>query len=318
METSKYFSVLSIKERISSLPETFYGETCNVSFSTADILRNMSHNGEPMLFKDMGLSLCLSGEAESETNLNTNRITPGTLELFTPGTIYQLNSISDECQIIGLAFTPFVVKEIFEGNTPWELLEHRKDIRIMMSDEDSALFRQMSSIYLELLQSGGEQSISAQKMGSCILSFAKERFERMSSSQEAGMPRGSILCRNFVALLGEAKGRHRNIGWFADKLCVSRHYLCVAVKKSGGRTAKELIDRSVIAEIKVRLIYGRQSVAQIASELEFGNSSLLCKYFKSLTGLTPLQYRNNTHNRSGSLEISADKLFAAVPIHYSL
>ena len=50
METSKYFSVLFIKERISSLPETFYGETCNVSFSTANILRNMSHNGEPMLF----------------------------------------------------------------------------------------------------------------------------------------------------------------------------------------------------------------------------------------------------------------------------
>ena len=285
------FSVQSIKEKIISLPDTFYGEACNISFSAADIIRNASRPDEPVLFKDMGLSLCISGEIESETNLGRNRIAPGTMELFSPGTIYQLISLSNDCRIIGMAFTPFVVKEIFDGNTPWELLEHRKDIRVQLSKEESETLQQMSALYLKLLQSCGEHSQSAQKMGACILSFAKERFERLSAQQETNAPRGSLLCRRFVAQIGQAAGRHRDIGWFADKLCVSKHYLCVAVKKSGGRTPKELIDKSVIAEIKVRLIYGSQSVAQIASELEFGSSSLLCKYFKAQTGLTPLQYR---------------------------
>ena len=175
----------------------------------------------------------------------------------------------------------------------WELLEHRKDIRVQLSEEDSAILQQMSAIYLKLLRSCGEHSTSAQKMGACILSFAKERLEGTSVQQETNAPRGSLLCRRFVTLISQANGQHRDIGWFADKLCVSNHYLCVAVKKSSDRTAKELIDKSVTAEIKVRLIYGDNSVAQIASELEFGSSSLLCKYFKAQTGLTPLQYRKD-------------------------
>ena len=149
----------------------------------------------------------------------------------------------------------------------WELLEHRKDIRVQLSEEDSAILQQMSAIYLKLLRSCGEHSTSAQKMGACILSFAKERLEGTSVQQETNAPRGSLLCRRFVALISQVNGQHRDIGWFADK--------------------------SVTAEIKVRLIYGDNSVAQIASELEFGSSSLLCKYFKAQTGLTPLQYRKD-------------------------
>ncbi|MCF0178327.1 MAG: AraC family transcriptional regulator [Bacteroidales bacterium] len=247
--------------------------------------------GEPMYFADMGLSLCCAGETESETNLVQHKITAGTLELFSPGSIYQLKSISDDSQFIGMVFTPFMVKEIFDGNTPWELMSHKKDIRVMLSEEEVALLKEMSQLYLNLLITYGENHICCWKMAGCILSFARGCFEKASSAAEPKVSRASLLCRRFVSLLGHAKGKHRDISWFAKQLCVSNHYLSVAVKQSSGRTAKEIIDKSVIAEIKVQLLYTDKTMTQIADELEFKNGSLLSKYFKSLTGYTPSQYR---------------------------
>ena len=286
------FSVETIKEKLSSLQDTYYGQNCNISFKAAEILRFSKHLGEPMYFADMGLALCCAGEAESETNLVTNHITAGTLELFTPGSIYQLKSISDESKFIGMVFTPFIVKEIFDGNTPWELVAHKKDIRVKLTGEEMSHLIEMSKVYLKLLTSYGENNDWCQKMAGCSLSFARQCFENASSDSESKLSRGSLLCRNFVSLLGQAKGKHRDISWFARELCVSNHYLSVAVKQSGGRTAKELIDKSVTSEIKVRLLYTDKTMAQIVDELEFKSCSLFSKYFKSQTGFTPSQYRN--------------------------
>ena len=126
------FSVETIREMRSALPDTYYGQSCNISFNTAEILRFSKQFGEPMYFADMGIALCCEGEALSETNLVTNKITAGTLELFCPGSIYQLKAISDDCKFIGMVFTPFIVKEIFDGNTTWELVDHKKDTELSL------------------------------------------------------------------------------------------------------------------------------------------------------------------------------------------
>ena len=144
MQNTHDFSVRAIREKTASLPHTYTGKNCNVSLNSGDIVRTISVNGEAMLFSDMAITLCLSGEAISETNFVSNRIIPGTLELFSPGSLFQV---------------------------------------------------------------------------------------------------------------------------------------------------KELIDKSVIAEIKIRLTSSDKSVAQIAEELCFSSSSLMCKFFKSHIGQSPMQYR---------------------------
>ncbi|MCF0175692.1 MAG: AraC family transcriptional regulator [Bacteroidales bacterium] len=285
------FSVETIREMRSALPDTYYGQSCNISFNTAEILRFSKQFGEPMYFADMGIALCCEGKVESETNLVQNIITAGTLELFSPGSIYQLKSISDDCRLIGMVFTPFMVKEIFDGNTPWELMAHKKDMRVMLTEEEMSQLEEMAEIYLSLLIAYGEGNVCCRKMAGTILSFARPCFENAASDIEPKISRASLLCRRFVSLLGQTKGKHRDIAWFARQLCVSNHYLSVAVKQSGGRTVKEIIDKSVTAEIKVRLLYSDKTMAEIADELDFKSCSLLSKYFKSQTGLSPSQYR---------------------------
>ena len=297
MLTAHDFSVRAIREKTASLPQTYTGKNCNVSMNTGEIVRAISTNGETMLFSDMAITLCLSGEAVSETNFVRHRITPGTLELFSPGSIFQVREVSDDASFIGISFTPFAVKEIFDGNTPWELMTHERDLRIQLSDTHALLFRQMTEVFIRLLQKCGEDSESSIRMAGSLLAYAKECFKDAEISNDAEKSRAGLLCRRFLVLLGEARGQHHDISWFADHLCVSNHYLSVAVKKSSCSTVKELIDKSVLAEIKIRLTASDKSVAQIAEELSFASSSLMCKFFKSHIGQSPMQYRKITLSR---------------------
>ena len=61
-----------------------------------------------------------------------------------------------------------------------------------------------------------------------------------------------------------------------------------------GSTPKELIDNVVVAEIKVMLRYTDLTVQQIAYHLDISFESFLCRFFRRMTGFTPLEYRNKT------------------------
>lgn len=68
----------------------------------------------------------------------------------------------------------------------------------------------------------------------------------------------------------------------------------MAVKQVSGSTPKELIDNVVVAEIKVMLRYTDLTVQQIAYHLDISSESFLCRFFRRMTGFTPLEYRNKT------------------------
>ena len=84
-----------------------------------------------------------------------------------------------------------------------------------------------------------------------------------------------------------------NIEFYADRLFLSPRYMSTVVKKVSGRSAKEWIDDALVARIKVALRYTDRQAAQISDDFGFPNTSFFSKFFKRLTGLTPLQYRQS-------------------------
>lgn len=57
------------------------------------------------------------------------------------------------------------------------------------------------------------------------------------------------------------------------------------------QSPKELIDRQTVMEIKAYLVNTDMSVKAIASELHFEDVSYMCRYFRRLTGMTPMDCR---------------------------
>ena len=285
------FSVQSIRQKAASLPDTYYGEECNVSLNSQHVTLMSAADGEPLRFDNFGISLCCRGTVSSELNLNGQTAEAGDFELIYPGTIYRLKEISEDCEIIGIAISPFLLEEVLRDEDMNFFSKVGRNIRIRLEESEKGLFRQMATVYLHSLQRYGESSKLCRDMTACILQFAQQvcSSERIAVCGSAS--RTDELCDRFIALLSQSRGTKRTIGWFAENLCVSNHYLSIAVKKSSDQSVKSIIDNAVIMEIKVLLRHSDLSVSQIADKLEFPSNSFMCKYFKAHTGITPLQYR---------------------------
>jgi AraC-like DNA-binding protein len=80
---------------------------------------------------------------------------------------------------------------------------------------------------------------------------------------------------------------------YADMLHVSRTTLNNAVKAQFGVSAQHLLKQRLLTEIKNRFLFGNRTVSQLADDFNFSDPSHLMRFFKSQTGKTFLQYRED-------------------------
>lgn len=84
-----------------------------------------------------------------------------------------------------------------------------------------------------------------------------------------------------------------NVQEYADILTMHPNYLSNVVKAKTGKTVKQWIDERIISEAKSLLNNTNKSVAQIAFNLTFYDTSNFSRFFKKKTGLTPAKYRQS-------------------------
>jgi AraC-like DNA-binding protein len=101
------------------------------------------------------------------------------------------------------------------------------------------------------------------------------------------------LCERFITLVSENYKEKREIGYYADKLCVSNKYLSSLLKQETGLTALQWIERYVVLYAKSCLSSTSMTVQQISDELFFPSQSVFGKYFKRVEGISPKQYRQS-------------------------
>ena len=115
------------------------------------------------------------------------------------------------------------------------------------------------------------------------------KFHNLKDMQQG--QKNSIVER-FIELVRQHYREERQIGFYADKLCITPKYLSKLVKENTGRSAGEWIENHVILDARAMLQSSDMTIQQIATSLNFPNQSFFGKYFKRATGLSPKQYRN--------------------------
>lgn len=106
-----------------------------------------------------------------------------------------------------------------------------------------------------------------------------------------------LIFEDFVSLLMKYCKKNKDVGFYADKLCITPKHLNKIVKKNiDGKTAKEWIDYFVMMEIKSDLNTKHRSLKEIASQNGFSSQTSFYKYFKKQTGISPKEYVKKTDN----------------------
>lgn len=121
--------------------------------------------------------------------------------------------------------------------------------------------------------------------------FYQRQFQQRMESQE------SALQQRFMdALKNMPSDRIPSVEQISEKLHMTPRYLSDALKVETGYTAIENIHQYQIERAKNLLLGSDDSVAVIAYSLGFEYPQYFSRLFKKKVGMTPTEYRNQTHH----------------------
>jgi AraC-like DNA-binding protein len=111
------------------------------------------------------------------------------------------------------------------------------------------------------------------------------------SKKKVVKTRKEEIFEKFISLLNQHYRKERNIGWYAEQLCLTPKYLSKLVHETSGKHAGEWIRDYLILEARALLNSSSLTIQQISDELGFANQSHFGSYFKRYTGSSPRAYK---------------------------
>lgn len=256
----------------------------------------------PCRFDGYMLLYCLKGHMRLNVNLTEFEIKEDMVFMNVPGNIIRVNEIIDtpqeEVRYICLAMS----REFIQGmhvdvnklfNEGMSMLENPS---ISLPPDELKLMKDTFDILNDTIQSNvpyRREMIHSQI--SSLFYLLMGAWASRGNGVDATMQtnRSKMIFDQFIKLVSEYHTQYRNVGFYADKLCLTPKYLSKLIKVATGRSAPEWIDSYVILEAKNMLKYSNVTIKEIVYRLNFPNQSVFYKFFKARTGMTPTEYRNS-------------------------
>ena len=255
----------------------------------------------PFRFDGIILVWCIKGAISVSINLNDYILEEDTFFICMPGNIFKLNEIisdEEELHYVCIAMSrEFAADQKVDVNKTFSNgLSLMDDPSVALSEEESA----MIADYIDMMGKVARSELTYKKESiqslwtSMIYIFAGVLDNRAKAKDPAeSTNRSRLLFEQFISLVAKYHGQYRNVGFYADKLCLTPKYLSKLIKNATGRSAPEWIDAYVILEAKNMLKYSNETIKEIVYKLNFPNQSVFYKFFKARTGMTPSEYRNS-------------------------
>ena len=97
--------------------------------------------------------------------------------------------------------------------------------------------------------------------------------------------------RDFVNLLNDNVRTQHEVAFYADKLNITAKYLGEICKQKSGRKAKEIISSVLLSQLKREIMMSGKSMKVIAFDFGFSDQSSLGKFFRKMTGQSPVLFK---------------------------
>ena len=247
---------------------------------------------------------CVSGNMRLNVNLAEVELKENMMLVNVPGNIIKVNQLSDE-DGKGINYIVVAMTKEFVSKLPVDVSKVFTDgltlveTPVMKVGPDYAEhFHQHLKLISKVIGSGVQHkkelvNTLASSVFYLISGLWTEAINNRSGAESMPVSRSRLIFEQFLQLVTEYHTKYRNVGFYADKLCLTPKYLSKLVKMTSGRSAPDWIDAYVILEAKNLLKHSNISIKEIVFRLNFPNQSVFYKFFKMRTGMTPSEYRNS-------------------------
>lgn len=239
----------------------------------------------------------ISGSMRTVINGREYRLDGGSALIVPSGAIVESLDCTPDIRDIAMAFAD---KEeiLYSQKSTTEIsswLRRRADPYMFRINPDRlesylALYREVKKLYLLADRQHKDDIVKGLLQISTAL-FASEVSAADSKSRPAD--RAEELYFAFLNDLQTYCSSHKEVSFYARKLCVCTKYFSRQIKAASGKTPAQLIKERVIIEAKALLNSGNDSIKRISEILNFPNSAYFCRYFRQETGMTPSEFRKS-------------------------
>lgn len=241
---------------------------------------------------------CRSGHAEVTVNQVHGHVERNTLILLLPGAMVLLTDRSADFSMTFCAFSRELFAEAsfrLEPSFFQYLMGHPISYPTERRVEGVEIWLQMAAYTYRDKENIFRNTIIRNRLQNVLLEIydKRQRYRDHHSEPVPTTSRQTELFQRFIALVHEHCSEQREVTFYADKLCISTRYLSSIVRTIAHSSAKEIIDHSVMLELKMLLQSTDLSVQEIAYKLHFPDQSYLGRYFKKHAGVSPTEYRSS-------------------------
>ncbi len=258
----------------------------------------------PCRFDGFMMIYCISGHVRMSINLQEFDFKSGSLFLNVPGNLVKLSEFVDsrkeDQRYVVVAMTrDFVTGLRMDVNKIFnEGLTMLGNPSLSLRQDQQELFKNYIDLMINIVKvkaTNAREAINSllSSLFYVISGIGSERIRDMGDEIRKSSNRSKMIFEQFIKLVSEFHLQYRNVGFYADKLCLTPKYLSKLIKNSTGRSAPEWIDAYVILEAKNLLKYSNVTIKEVVYRLNFPNQSVFYKFFKARTGMTPSEYRNS-------------------------
>ena len=249
------------------------------SFAHKDFLQSK----QPYRLQEGRVVIVKKGWADYSFDLVDYHFTEGDMVVFLTDLLIEKHGHSDDFEVDAFSF---------DFDSPCLPEMNEGFIILHLYGKTQAIVMQHLNLLWELAHEEPFPSENIRLQQDSLLLFIRKQEGKKTVYRS--MSRNEDTLRRFIALVSKHAAYHRNIPFFASKLCIAPHYLSTVVKQSSGRTVMQWINQTAVKEIKVWLAYSDETAAEIAHRMNFSCPASLTKFFKRETGFTPSEYRIET------------------------
>jgi AraC family transcriptional regulator, transcriptional activator of pobA len=240
-----------------------------------------------------GIGICSSGRAVLKANLETYTVERHSIITMSPQIVKQWISRSDDYQTVAIFFTKeFLIQNNINILDNFSFFEATaKHVSIFSKTQSETILQLLWKIREKLTSQHLYKNEITRSLINVLLYEIGAVYNERELPSFFKQTRSMKLAEDFKKLVNTNFTKERSVKFYADLLFVTPKHLTETIKSETGKSAGEWIDEIIILEAKILLQDTNLSVANITDALHFADQSTFGKFFKNITGLSPIAYR---------------------------
>jgi len=231
--------------------------------------------------------LTLKGGSVRHINQHDYKVGSHAIQLLVPGVIHSFEDTEPNSKFLVLLFDKDFLPDDLDNLLAFHQ-EHHEYV-----DLDGLSFTRVLSLYeqINLEYKNKEDGYSEVATSLLIQLLYLLKRGKLAKPRELLQNIGQQITSKFLCLIESHFQTRKTVQEYADILELSPKHLSETIKEILSKTALFFIHQRIIKEIQFLLIYSEMSIKQIASSLNFENSSELGRFFKRYEEISPRNYQ---------------------------